>query len=57
VLDLVAQVPTPVWSRDELQTGGMWNSNSVIAWLVVRSGIDSGLGVGRGEPLSALFDA
>jgi len=57
VLDLVAQVPTPVWGRDELQTGGMWNSNSVIAWLVVRSGIDSGLGVGRGEPLSALFDA
>ncbi len=42
LLDLVPQVPTPVWGRDELQTGDMWNSNSVIAWLVVRSGIDSG---------------
>jgi len=42
VLDLVPQVPTPVWGRDELQTGDMWNSNSVIAWLLVRSGIDSG---------------
>lgn len=42
VLDLVPQVPTPVWGRDELQTGDMWNSNSVISWLVVRSGLDSG---------------
>ena len=41
VLDLVAQVPTPVWGRDELETGDMWNSNSVIAWLIARSGIDT----------------
>jgi hypothetical protein len=41
VLDLVAQVPTPVWGRDELATGEMWNSNSVIAWVVARSGIDT----------------
>lgn len=34
VLNLVAQVPTPVWGRDELAAGGMWNSNSVIAWLI-----------------------
>jgi hypothetical protein len=40
VLDLVAQVPTPVWDRDELATGEMWNSNSVIAWVIARSGID-----------------
>ena len=39
VLDLVAQVPTPVWGRDELRTGDMWNSNSLIAWLLTRSGI------------------
>jgi hypothetical protein len=32
VLDLVPQVPNPVWGRDELRTGEMWNSNSVIAW-------------------------
>jgi hypothetical protein len=40
VLDLVPQVPTPVWGRDELKTGDMWNSNSVTAWLIARSGID-----------------
>ena len=39
VLDVVAQVPTPVWGRDELGTGEMWNSNSVIAWVLARSGI------------------
>jgi hypothetical protein len=39
VLDLIAQVPTPVWGRDELGTGEMWNSNSVIAWVISRSGI------------------
>jgi hypothetical protein len=41
LLDLVPQVPTPVWGRDELKTGDMWNSNSVIAWLIARSGIDT----------------
>jgi hypothetical protein len=41
VLELVAQVPTPVWGRDELGTGDMWNSNSVIAWVIARSGIDT----------------
>jgi hypothetical protein len=39
VLDQVAKVPTPVWGRDELGTGEMWNSNSVIAWVIARSGI------------------
>jgi hypothetical protein len=34
-------VPTPVWGRDELRTGDMWNSNSVIAWLVERAGLDA----------------
>ena len=40
LLDLVPQVPTPVWGRDELGAGEMWNSNSVIAWLLTRSGFD-----------------
>ena len=40
VLELIAEVPTPVWGRDELETGEMWNSNSVIAWVLSRSGID-----------------
>jgi hypothetical protein len=39
LLDLVPSVPTPVWGRDELRTGEMWNSNSVTAWLVARAGI------------------
>jgi hypothetical protein len=41
VLELVRETPTFVWGRDELRTGDMWNSNSVIAWLLVRSGIDA----------------
>jgi hypothetical protein len=40
VLDLVPDVPTPVWGRDELEAGEMWNSNSLISWLIVRSGLD-----------------
>jgi len=40
VLDAVPQVPTLVWGRDERGTGEMWNSNSVIAWVLVRSGFD-----------------
>ena len=41
VLDLVPQVPTPVWGRDDFETGDMWNSNSVTAWLIARSGMDA----------------
>jgi hypothetical protein len=40
LLELVPQVPTPVWGRDELRVGEMWNSNSVISWLIARSGLD-----------------
>ena len=41
VLDLVPSVPTPVWGRDELHTGDMWNSNSLISWLLERAGVDT----------------
>jgi hypothetical protein len=40
VLDLLPEVPTPVWGRDELRTGDMWNSNSLVSWLILRSGLD-----------------
>jgi hypothetical protein len=40
VLELVPQVPALVWGRDELRAGEMWNSNSVISWLLSRSGVD-----------------
>ena len=39
-LELVPQAPTPVWGRDELRAGEMWNSNSLISWLLARSGLD-----------------
>jgi hypothetical protein len=35
----VGTVPAAVWGRDELKAGEMWNSNSVIAWLISRAGI------------------
>jgi hypothetical protein len=35
LLDLVPTVPLPIWGRDELRAGEMWNSNSVIAWLIL----------------------
>jgi hypothetical protein len=41
LLDLVPCVPTPVWGRDELGTGEMWNSNSLTSWLIARSGLDT----------------
>lgn len=40
LLALVPSVPLPVWGRDELGLGEMWNSNSVISWLLARTGID-----------------
>ena len=41
VLATVPEVPTPVWGRDELDLGEMWNSNAVIAWVLAASGIDA----------------
>jgi hypothetical protein len=41
LLDLVAQVPTPVWGRDAFGAGEMWNSNSVVAWLIAQSGLEA----------------
>ncbi len=39
VLDLAPSVPPLVWGRDELGAGEMWNSNSVVSWLLTRSGM------------------
>lgn len=41
VVALVPAIPTPTWGRDELHAGEMWNSNSVIAWLLESAGIDA----------------
>jgi hypothetical protein len=40
VLELAPEVPTAVWGRDELHAGEMWNSNSVVSWLITAAGID-----------------
>lgn len=40
VLSLTPTFPTATWGRDELNTGDMWNSNSLVAWLLARSGHD-----------------
>jgi hypothetical protein len=42
ILDLAPSVPALVWGRDEGQTGDMWNSNSVISWLLACAGLDPG---------------
>lgn len=39
ILSSVRDVPRPVWGRDELGVGEMWNSNSVVAWLVASAGL------------------
>jgi hypothetical protein len=39
LLDQVASVPALIWGRDESGTGEMWNSNSVISWLLANSGL------------------
>jgi hypothetical protein len=39
VLDLAPSVPALVWGRDELGVGEMWNSNSVVSWLLARAGL------------------
>jgi hypothetical protein len=70
LLNLLLSFPTATWGRDELATGEMWNSNSLIAWLLARSrhetdtivppargrapGWDAGLVVAKREPVEAI---
>ncbi len=39
ILSVLPSVPTPVWGRDELAGGEMWNSNSITSWTLARSGV------------------
>lgn len=39
LLELAASVPTNTWGRDPTGIGDMWNSNSVISWLLARVGL------------------
>jgi len=42
LLEQVDFVPAMVWGRDEIGAGEMWNSNSVISWLLDRSDLNPG---------------
>jgi hypothetical protein len=42
LLENLKSVPVATWGRDEQGAGEMWNSNSVISWLLVRSGVPLG---------------
>ena len=41
VWNLAEQVPPLLWGRDERHLGEMWNSNSVISWLLAGAGLDT----------------
>ena len=40
VLSAARAFPVATWGRDELHTGEMWNSNSLVAWLLATAGVD-----------------
>lgn len=41
IISLVSTIPTPVWGRDMAGSGEMWNSNSVVSWLLEKAGLDA----------------
>jgi hypothetical protein len=43
VLRTAGDVPPLIWGRDELGSGDMWNSNSLVSWLLARTGHDMAL--------------
>ncbi len=45
LIDLVYAFPTATWGRDEMGAGEMWNSNSLISWLLACSGHDTEIGL------------
>jgi hypothetical protein len=44
VIQRLPGVPTFTWGRDEAGAGDMWNSNSVVAWLLAGSGLERAAG-------------
>jgi hypothetical protein len=41
ILALVPEFPICTWGRDELGVGEMWNSNSLVSWLLARAGLST----------------
>lgn len=40
LVELIPEFPPLTWGRDEQRTGDMWNSNSLVSWLLARTGHD-----------------
>lgn len=43
VLELVHEVPTPAWGRDDLDAGEMWTCNSLTSWLLGRADLSDSI--------------
>jgi hypothetical protein len=43
LLEVTALLPPLMWGRDQARAGEMWNSNSVISWLLTAVGLDMDL--------------
>jgi hypothetical protein len=41
LLEALRSAPTYTWGRDEVRAGDMWNSNSLVAWLLAAAGVDT----------------
>ncbi len=42
LLEQTRHVPAHTWGRDMLHVGDMWNSNSLVSWLLETAGVDAG---------------
>jgi hypothetical protein len=40
LFDVVRLVPSLTWGRDEIGSSEMWNSNSLVSWLLAETGLD-----------------
>lgn len=56
-LAVVPLVPAATWGRDEYRTGEMWNSNSVVAWILTQVGLVSVAGHPPGQGRAPGWDA
>jgi hypothetical protein len=41
IVALVPEFPLRTWGRDEFGAGEMWNSNSLVSWLLARAGLST----------------
>ena len=42
IFQLLPEVPTLTWGRDERHAGEMWSCNSIISWTLTRAGLEPG---------------